>query len=322
MNRHTRVEVIELRKLCNDQNPKKIDPNLKRDLKHGWLLPYLVQWDELTWKRWDYWGEMMHAGELIAKPIPLIDLIDKHQGAAARKNLETCLNAVPGYGEWQGWGSWEYLDYFLNWLLFGFGYKGQPELPAEPRGCTGASMRLYQIFDLSLLMLYPYDYWGEIMAENRFGRGAGFYPTPEPVVNLMVGMLFCEQKDHRAETVMDPCVGTGRMLLHASNYSLRLYGMDINESVIKAALVNGYCYAPWLVKPFPFLDAELVDGSASAKMSDLMTGAMAERPDVAAYLDNTEHDESNQWKFEPIKKRRKKGTSSDKEPEVLQGLLF
>jgi hypothetical protein len=54
------------------------------------------------------------------------------------------------------------------------------------------------------------------------------------------------------------------------------------------------------VKRFPFLDAELVDCSASAKMSDLKTGIMVERPDVAAYLENTEHDTPNQWKFEPM----------------------
>lgn len=35
------------------------------------------------------------------------------------------------------------------------------------------------------------------------------------------------------------------------------------------------------------------------------------------YLAETEHDSENQWKFEPIKKRRKKGGE-----DVLQGQLF
>ena len=58
----------------------------------------------------------------------------------------------------------------------------------------------------------------------------------------------------RDQTVCDPALGTGRMLLTASNYSYRLYGMDINQTVIKASLINGYLYAPWMVKPFPFFE--------------------------------------------------------------------
>jgi hypothetical protein len=41
------------------------------------------------------------------------------------------------------------------------------------------------------------------------------------------------------------------MLLHASNYSLRLFGVDIDPLLVKTALVNGALYAPWMVRPFP-----------------------------------------------------------------------
>ena len=68
-----------------------------------------------------------------------------------------------------------------------------------------------------------------------------------------VHMQMSGDEDCRLKTVMDPCVGTGRMILHASNYSYRLYAQDINPTVLKACLVNGYCFAPWLVRPFPFL---------------------------------------------------------------------
>jgi hypothetical protein len=119
-------------------------------------------------------------------------------------------------------------------------------------------------------------------------------------------------------STLDPCLGTGRMLLHASNYSLRLYGQDINETCVKASLVNGYLYAPWMVKPFPFLDRDLVDPSQSKAISDAMVRAV-DLQDVAAYLENTEHDTENQWRFEPVKKRRKKRPA---EECTLQGLLF
>jgi hypothetical protein len=96
------------------------------------------------------------------------------------------------------------------------------------------------------------------------------------------------------------------MLLVASNFSVRLFGQDINPTVIKALLVNGYAYVPWLVRPFPFLDADLLDPARSAALSERMTDIGQKRPDVAAYLTGTEHDAGDQWRFEPLKKRRYK----------------
>ena len=73
----------------------------------------------------------------------------------------------------------------------------------------------------------------------------------------MVSINFSDDRgepDSRTRTVCDPCVGTGRMLLHASNRSVCLYGQDVNPTCVKATLVNGYLYAPWLVIPFPWLN--------------------------------------------------------------------
>ena len=100
------------------------------------------------------------------------------------------------------------------------------------------------------------------------------------------------------------------MLLVASNVSVRLFGQDINPTVLKALLVNGYAYAPWLVRPFPFLDADLLDPARSAALSDEMTEIGLKRADVAGYLAKTEHDADEQWRFEPLKKRRYPAGSS------------
>jgi len=79
-----------------------------------------------------------------------------------------------------------------------------------------------------------------------------FYPTPHPVVEFMVRLQMGEATgDMRAKTVCDPAVGSGRMLMHASNYSLRLYGVDIDPTLVKVTLVNGALYAPWILRPFP-----------------------------------------------------------------------
>jgi hypothetical protein len=183
----------------------------------------------------------------------------------------------------------------MDWLLFGLGHKGQTQSPEEKDEYRGACGRLYQVFNLETLLAYPHDYFGDILAENHHGRHLGFFPTPMELCELMARMNIGED-DARTKSVCDPCVGTGRMLLAASNYSYRLFGSDINPTVIKATLINGFLYAPWLVRPFAFLD-----GIDSAQQSEAVSNAIADQGQVQG----TVHDAVNQWKFEPIKKRRR-----------------
>jgi len=221
---------------------------------HGWLLPHLIAVDDAVWGRWDHWMRTRLAGQMLDEPIPPIQFIcEASPGYTARGHIEYCLRNVTLHGDWRGWSSWTYFDYFCDWLLFGFGHDAQRELPPEPHGCEGAANRLYQVFTLERLSAAPHDYFGDILAENRHGRHLGFFPTPMQVCVFMTQMNFVDGAK-RDQTVCDPALGTGRMLLTASNYSYRLYGMDINPTVIKASLINGYLYAPWLVKPFPFFD--------------------------------------------------------------------
>jgi tRNA G10 N-methylase Trm11 len=127
--------------------------------------------------------------------------------------------------------------------------------------------------------------------------------------------MLMEGEDCRTKTVCDPAVGTGRFLLTASNYSLRLYGQDIDPTVCMATLVNGYLLAPWLVRPLPFLDADNLDPAQSAAISDSI--AAQAPPHIAEQMEKTEYDTEEAFRFEPIKKRRR-----TKEAETRQGSLF
>src|SRR5262249_37835543 len=60
-----------------------------------------------------------------------------------------------------------------------------------------------------------------------------------------------EGRDPRTLSVSDPCVGSGRMLLHASNFSFRLFGQDIDPLAVAMCKLNGALYAPWLSFPLP-----------------------------------------------------------------------
>ena len=318
------------------------DPQIERDLTHGWLLPALLHLDDCLWHRWDYWRQCQETeelpgglrGELPQTQIPRLDILHfPHQ--ETRQMLEASLDCIPQHGSWQTWGGWTYFDYFLSWLLFGFGHKGQSELPVEPSGCVGASNRLYQVFCLDAMLLWPYDYFGDILAQSSYGKRQGFYPTPHTICEFMTRMTMPETGDHRRESVCDPCVGTGRMLLHASNHSLRLYGLDIDETLCKATLVNGYLFMPWLVRPLPALDPELAlletrvpQGDAhemelqkehtmevAASLSEAMIGHA--EPNSRSTQFPTEHDAEGQRRVAPLLKRRRKPSF-----DPSQGSLF
>jgi hypothetical protein len=285
-----------LRHTIENTRPKKclLEDSLKKPVTHGWLLPYLLATDDFLWRRWNHWYELMLAGAVQDSVIPPIEWCS-HGSPVARKMLERTLDCITKHGCWKGWSSWTYFNFLMDWLLFSFGHPAYAIPPQEPAGAEGACWRLYQVFNLETLLAYPYDYFGDILAENHHGRRAGFFPTPMPVVELMARMTVGDE-DARKKTICDPCVGTGRMLLAASNFSYRLYGCDIDSTVIKATLVNGYLYAPWLVKPFPFLDAANLDKAQGPKISDSLANNKPE------YYRNTIADPEGH-RYAPLKRR-------------------
>ena len=292
---------------CRHFKLNKPDPAIHRDLARGWLSETHLQFDFMFWGRWEYWAQIAATFTLPPQPIPRMHFLDTPD-KQTRKMLTTCLDAIPNHGtdSWLGWSSFDYFRYFLDWLLWGFGHPGQKEAPRELAGCEGASDRLYQIFNIGMLLLWPHDYLGDLLGENRHGRQNGFYATPHTLVEFMVRTLAGEAteggEEMRLKSVLDPCVGTGRMLLHASNHCLHLYGMDIDATMCNATLVNGYLYAPWLVKPLTCLPRE--PGAATSPLP----------PDV-------EVDTEESFQFAPIYKGKRK--TSDPAAEIArQGLLF
>ena len=296
---------------------RKVDPNFKfpEPLKHGWLQPHLLSIEGALWGRWDHRIYHETVAPTAETKIPQIQW-DTHSAAhaRARKMLEQCLDATAGHGSWHSWGSFANFEYLMQWILFALGHPGHPTEPAPPS--EGASERLYQLFDIGLMLLAPSDYWGDILAENAHGRQLGFFPTPLTLSDLMAQMLFVDSPSP-LKTVCDCCVGTGRMLLAASNYSYRLFGQDINRTVILATLVNGFLYAPWLVAPFKHFAEEksYTDPSLSAAVSDQLANLTLNDAKATAYLgapEDSENDRILQPSCEPLKIRRRKHAQKNK----------
>ncbi len=217
----------------------------------GWLLRYVALAHTVIPEvnnRWDYHQRTLRAGRLLDEPIPSIDFLGCPDGAT--------LKALTGWmvlTERQG-SSWNGLGLFVDWLAYGLAVASQP-----PQIHEALQIRLYQTVQIHLLLQHPYDYFGHIISERRSTgwNPHAFFPTPTSVVDLMVQCTMDELRSHStrsapsSKTVLDPCCGTGRMLLSASNRSVRLYGIDIDPLLCKIAAINGALYAPWLAFPFP-----------------------------------------------------------------------
>jgi hypothetical protein len=214
----------------------------------GWLLPYVMQLHTLipaVADRWGYHLRTLEAGRLLDEPIPQIVFgPPDHKVFALLHDWSRLVGRDCG-----GWSDFRTL---LDWLCWGLALCKE-----EPRLSDEVNEKLYRQVNLGPLLQRPYDYLGDYVAAGK-ARGwnrTGFYQTPHSVVECTVRMTMHDEgkdgSDPRTLSTCDPCVGSGRMLLHASNISLCLFGQDIDPLAVAMCKVNGALYAPWVAFPLP-----------------------------------------------------------------------
>ena len=228
-----------------------IEDEIKPWLYRGWLIPYVQLCEnhrEIS-PRYDYVLRTLEAGCLLDEPIPYRWFVGEFDPRTrpGLKMLEELIRHV----EYKS-GSWNGMREFCEWLGFGLGVTTEPsKLDAD------VQQYLYRNFNLQPLLLNPSDYLGQLLTESSYGKRNAFYPTPVHVSFFMNEMIRGDEKrDRRAQSVMDPAVGTGRMLLVASNYSLRLFGQDIDYLCCLVCKINLALYAPWFYIPEGFFESE------------------------------------------------------------------
>lgn len=245
-------------------------PSLERGEKpwryRGWLLFYIQEHHGKNPNVPDRWGYLYDLIRGIDRgPIPKIQFLSNDSQCMA--NIKECINIAGNYGA-RGWG-WEAFRLYLEFLAYGLSLK-KPQGEMEPNPgelypipdlSDEVMEKLYRTVNLVPFLESPYDYLGTYISEQKAGgwNPTAFFPTPHAVVECMVQMLFFDVKekakqtgrDSRYMTTCDPCVGTGRMLLHASNYTLTLTGVDIDPMVLLVLQINAALYAPWIIVPPP-----------------------------------------------------------------------
>lgn len=255
----------------------------------GWLRPYVQRLhhiggleakllpDRRTWTpapgqkgvpllgfpdRWGYYQRTLAAGRLLPEPIPRVEF--QHADPAVFRETEAWLRPLEHDG--QGWSA---LSTLVDFLGFAMGTSRR-----RPKLSDGAAEQLYRQIKMERWLQHPSDYLGQLIMD-RFGGGPNaFFATPHAVVEMMARMLFipdeeapltCDENDPRAKHVNEPCVGSGRMLLHASNYSMVMFGMDKDPFVIEAAKINFAVYAPWALWGLPWEKMQHFEGEEAAK---------------------------------------------------------
>ena len=252
----------------------------------GWLLPYVIElhaYLPAVADRWGYHLRMLEAGKLLDEPIPQIAFgTPDHKVFALLRDWARLINHDCG-----GWSDFRTL---LDWLCWGLALTDE-----QPHLSDAIHEKLYRQVNLAPLLEHPYDYLGDFVSLSRSTgwNPTAFFPTPHPVVELMVRMTMhktpADGRDPRTLTVNDPCVGSGRMLLHASNFSFCLYGQDIDPLAVVMCKINGALYAPWMSYPLP---ASLLQRHVEPA-SDLLR-----QPSLLSFLDAVDpsnSDQRSQW---------------------------
>ncbi len=102
--------------------------------------------------------------------------------------------------------------------------------------------RLMKTYDPEKLRSDHYDHLGDMYLEKVVSSSQveqqGQYLTPVPVAESMAAMTIGNTQDK--VNILDPCVGTGRMLMAAHKYApnARLFGVDNDLRMVRIEFTN------------------------------------------------------------------------------------
>jgi len=222
---------------------------------HGWLRIKLCDLSE----RWRWWSFALLRDKVPVTPIPKISFAENfNESAEPYKVIKRCVNPYDR----------DSFHKLLDWLLYCFGDSSVKELSFDTKHLE-ANFKLEPFFE------EPGDWAGhfyETQIISKSGREkSGFFSTPMSICNLIVSI----SQPKLTDTVHEPCVGTGRMLLAASNYSINLSGQDINPDLVKICKINAWLYMPSLIFPIKLMEVPKIEPSRYQKSPGFMLPANA-----------------------------------------------
>jgi len=153
-------------------------------------------------------------------------------------------------------------EMLLDFIAFTSNFQSNAVSPLK----TTTLEELNKTFEKSLFMMQREDFLGRVYEELGMGDfRKGQYFTPMTICDMMAQMTIdCENKTYPV-TVLDPCVGSGRMLLSAYKvlgFKGLYFGCEIDRLVYKIAVMNAYFWQiPMLILNANALYVNLSPGS-------------------------------------------------------------
>lgn len=213
----------------------------KYPIQKGFLSKYIPMLDQLTNKRWLFWGQAMLNNKIPLK-IPKIKFL-----GAPDPEVMKMLKRNVDFRIAKGTTAYKAVEELFDWILYGI---GDPSVKTPPDIDERTNEFWYRNVDLGIMMANPHDYPARLLEHYGVRGGPGWFATPMAVTTMMADITAAGKNQPWARS-NDPCAGTGSMILPLSNYSLNITAQDISLTVLRGLRINAWLYVPWIVKPFP-----------------------------------------------------------------------
>lgn len=214
----------------------------KGTIESGILSDYALRLEFEHIGRIKWWNEYYAYDKIPDTPIPQINWLSSSGSKEVRqveKLLQDCM-VFSGI-----------LDQFFSFILYTC-YSNHKEISWRTVDDVTLSLWYKKLHEaLPLMYKVPWPYMSDLLVNNmskQSKQASGYFPTPMEASELMVRIIY-GNSNNITKIMTDPCVGSGHMLLSASNYTINLMGQDINITVLKACRIHMYMYVPWGYQP-------------------------------------------------------------------------
>ncbi|MCJ7843618.1 hypothetical protein MUB24_22655 [Lederbergia sp. NSJ-179] len=199
----------------------------------GWLRGLAMMTDTMLDGKWYHWLLTNATGEIDIDSFPDTRITsDSTSGSMGEKMLEECMKIIYSNGY--------RVNDFIEWIGYALGISWF-EKPRLPEAIWN---KLYQTFNLDLLLMEPADYLSNFVSVHGQSGHLDYYPTPMSITSMM-NMMISADNESRNCSQFEPCIGGAAMLLPSN--SLNLIGVDLSLIMVKVASIQAFLYKPWML---------------------------------------------------------------------------
>lgn len=226
------------------QTPSK-SAESTNDIQSGFLLETFM--NHPLWARWEYWMRTLCYGYVSkTRPLPKVPF----ESAPDPKTLKMLEDTIRIFWNKEGINGIEAIRLLTHFIKYGLGAYAiesrNPDIAFDPKNVKMETwIEVKKTFDFKMMLDHPQDYFA-ILYINHAGKQKNFIPTPMHIGSFLAAMCFSDETPITTKC-LDPCCGTGSLLLLMTNYSINTHGIEISSDLCNLAKLNCWIYAPMVI---------------------------------------------------------------------------